>query len=150
MLYTSFLKFRFLSSCQYINNILLILLFICRCVPMRLQLVSEQELSRTRRASSWCTQTKVFKLWDHYSNGEISPSQLLKTRTLSGPKELLKTIIELSLTKDIYLTLIKDMYWSKWLYLAFIFMFMFSLCFVFVFLFFLWILKMNWKLLYIW
>ena len=36
-------------------------------------------------------------------------------RTLSGPKELLKTIIELSLTKDIYLTLIKDMYWSKWL-----------------------------------
>ena len=31
-------------------------------------------------------------------------------RTLSGPKELLKTIIELSLTKDIYLTLIKDMY----------------------------------------
>ena len=115
MLYTSFLKFRFLSSCQYINNILLILLFICRCVPMQLQLVSEQKLSRTRRASSWCTQTKVFKLWDHYSNGEISPSQLLKTRTLSGPKELSKTIIELSLTKDIYLTLIKDMYWSKWL-----------------------------------
>jgi hypothetical protein len=36
-------------------------------------------------------------------------------RTLSGPKELLKTIIELSLTKDIYLTHIKDMYWSKWL-----------------------------------
>jgi hypothetical protein len=36
-------------------------------------------------------------------------------RTLSCPKELLKTIIELSLTKAIYLTLIKDMYWSKWL-----------------------------------
>ena len=53
---------------------------------------------------------KVFELWDRYSNGEISPSQLLKTRTLSGPKELLKTIIELSLTKDIYLTHIKDMY----------------------------------------
>ena len=29
------------------------------------------------------------------------------SRTLTGPKELLKTIIELSLTKDIYLTLIK-------------------------------------------
>ena len=79
MLYTSFLKFRFLSSYQYINNILLILLFICRCVPMQLQLVSEQKLSRSQRASSRYTQTKVFELWDHYSNGEISPSQLLKT-----------------------------------------------------------------------
>ena len=73
----------------------------------------------------------------------ISISTFEDCRTLSGPKELLKTIIELSLTKDIYLTLIKDMYWSKWLlcsyscfswqYLAFIFMFMFSLWFVFVF-----------------
>jgi len=67
---------------------------------MQLQLVSEQKLSRTQRASSRCTQAKVFELWDHYSNGEISPSQLLKT---VGLKELLKTIIELSLTKDIYL-----------------------------------------------
>ena len=39
-------------------------------------------------------------------NGEISPSQLLKTvGLLVAPKS--KTIIELSLTKDIYLTLIK-------------------------------------------
>ena len=84
MLYASFLKFRFLSSCQYINNILLILLFICRCVPMQLQLVSEQKLSRTQRTSSRSTQAKV---WDHYSNGEISPSQLLKTvELLVAPK----------------------------------------------------------------
>ena len=82
-------------------------------------------------------------------------------RTLSGPKELLKTIIELSLTKDIYLTLTKDMYWSKWLLCSYsciswdsiwpLYLCLCSPCALF-FCFFcvLWILKMNWKLLYIW
>ena len=82
-------------------------------------------------------------------------------RTISAPKELLKTIIELFLTKDIYLTLIKDMYWSKGLLYSYscfswhsiwpLYLCLCSPCALFfVFLFVLWILKMNWKLLYIW
>ena len=82
-------------------------------------------------------------------------------QTLSGPKELLKTIIELSLTKDIYLTLTKDMYWSKWLLCSYsciswdsiwpLYLCLCSPCALFGFFFcVLWILKMNWKLLYIW
>ena len=70
--------------------------------------------------------------------------------TLSGPKELLKTIIELSLTKDIYLTLIKDMYWSKWLLCSYscfswdsIWPLYLCLCSPCTFFSFLWILKMN-------
>ena len=94
-------------------------------------------------------------------------------RTLSGPKEFLKTIIELSLTKDIYLTLIKDMIEvNDWGFFLTFFCFVFNIwllcsysCFSWdsiwplylclyspcaLFLFVLWILKMNWKLLYIW
>lgn len=81
-------------------------------------------------------------------------------RTLSGPKKLLKTIIELSLTKDIYLTLIKDMYWSKWLLCSYscfswdsiwpLYLCLCSPCALFFVCFVLWILKMNWNLLYIW
>ena len=83
-------------------------------------------------------------------------------RTVSGPKKLLKTIIELSLTKDVYLTLIKDMYWSNWLLCSYscfswdsiwpLYLCLCSPCALgFCFCFFaLWILKMNWKLLYIW
>jgi hypothetical protein len=77
---------------------------------MQLQLVSEQKLSRTQRASSRCTQAKVFELWNHYSNGEISPSQLLKTvGLLVAQTDLKNHYSTLSLTKNIYLTLIKDM-----------------------------------------
>ena len=76
MLYTSFLNFRFLSSCQYINNILLILLFICRCVPMQLVGFRAETLQDTKSIFTMhtCKGVQV-----HYSIGEISPSQLLKT-----------------------------------------------------------------------
>ena len=53
---------------------------------MQLRLVSNQKLTRIQRRANRRLQSKVFRFWEKYENGEKTAAQLLKSiSTLNGP-----------------------------------------------------------------
>jgi hypothetical protein len=73
MLYTSFPKFRFLSSCQYFIDFIIHLQMCSYAAAVGFR---AETLQDTKSIFTMHTGKGVRV---HYSNGEISPSQLLKT-----------------------------------------------------------------------